>query len=241
MRVSRIAVTAGLALTLAACGGPKPGPNGLGRDETLLQVSATGQAEAKPDEANFAIGVSSIGATSEAATTANNTKINAVVTALKGLGVTDDDMQTRNLAASRIEWGSNRNKYEASNTITIRMRDVAKAGAAIQAATRAGANILSGPDLRVSDPEAASRTAYAAAFKAARARADTYAEAAGLKVARVLAIRDGGNTPPPMPYGGTFDAMAQARVLNEAAPPPVMAGTDRSLVQVSVDFVLGPK
>lgn len=240
MRASRIAVAAGLGLMVAACGNPKPGPNGLGRDETLLQVSATGQAEAKPDEANFSIGVSSIAATSEAATAANNAKINAVVTALKALGVTDDDMQTQNVAASRIDWGPNRNKFEASNTITIRMRDVAKAGAAIQAATRAGANILSGPNLRVSNPEAASRTAYAAAFKAARARADTYAEAAGLKVERVLTIRDGGGTPPPMPYGGAFEVMADQAVA-QAAPPPVMAGTDRSLVQVSVDFVLGPK
>ncbi|MCW3847784.1 SIMPL domain-containing protein [Sphingomonas sp. LB-2] len=228
------------SLALAGCGvpGQQGGPNGLERGETLLQVSATGQAETKPDEANISVGVSSIGATSEAATETNNQKINAVVGALKALGVAEADMQTQQLSVSRIGYGANRNKFEASNTITIRIRDVSKAGAAIQAATRAGANLLSGPDLRVSDPEAANKGAYAAAYKTARARADTYAEAAGLKVVRVLVIRDGGAGAPPQPMVAyeSADMVAQ-----RAAPPPVFAGSDRSQVSVSVDFALAPK
>ena len=242
MRKSAIGVVSILSLALAGCGGPwGPGPQGgLGKGETLLQVSATGQAETRPDEANFSVGVSSIGATSEAATEANNAKVNAVVAALKALGATDADMQTQQLSVGRIGYGPNRNKFEASNTITVRMRDVSKAGAAIQAATRAGANILSGPDLRVSDMEAANKGAYAAAFKAARARADVYAEAAGLKVVRVLIIRDGGGGAPPMPMA--FESADMAIAQNaRAAPPPVLAGTDRSSVSVSVDFALGPK
>ncbi|MEZ0242312.1 MAG: SIMPL domain-containing protein, partial [Sphingomonas sp.] len=233
MRKTAIGLVSLAGLTLSACGpGPHGAPNGLERGETLLQTSAIGQAETKPDEANFVVGVSSIGATSEAATAANNTKINAVVTALKALGVVEADMQTQNLNVQRIGYGPNRNKFEASNTITIRVRQVDKAGAAIQAATRAGANIVSGPDLRVSDPEAANKGAYAAAYKTARARADTSAEAAGLKVVRVLVIRDGGSgggVQQQMAYE-SMDMAANAR----AAPPPVFAGSDRSQVAVSV-------
>lgn len=237
MRKAAIALVSLAAL--AGCGGPGPGPGGLERGETLLQVSATGQTETRPDEANISVGVSSIGATSETATSANNVKINAVVGALKALGVAEADMQTQQLSVSRIGYGANRNKFEASNTITIRVRDVSKAGAAVQAATRAGANILSGPDLRVSDPEAASKGAYAAAYKTARARADTYAEAAGLKVVRVLVIRDGGAAPPMQASYETTDMAAAPRL--QAAPPPVFAGSDRSQVGVSVDFALAPK
>ena len=241
MRKTSIGLVSIAALTLAGCGGPPGGPHGGGleRGETLLQTSATGTAETKPDEANISVGVSSIGVTSEAATAANNTKINAVVGALKALGVAEADMQTQQLSVSRIGYGANRNKFEASNTITIRVRDVSKAGAAIQAATRAGANILSGPDLRVSDPEAANKGAYAAAYKTARARADTYAEAAGLKVVRVLVIRDGGMPAPPAPMMAYESADMAAN--QRAAPPPVFAGSDRSSVSVSVDFALAPK
>jgi uncharacterized protein len=240
MRKTAIGLVSLAALTLAGCGHPgPPAPNGLEHGETLLQVSASGQTETKPDEANISVGVSSIGATSEAATAGNNAKINAVVGALKALGVAEADMQTQQISASRVDYGPNRNKFEASNTITIRVRDVSKAGAAIQAATRAGANLLSGPDLRVSDPEAASKGAYAAAYKAARSRADTYAEAAGLKVVRVLVIRDGGAASPQSVMA--FEAADTAMARNQAAPPPVMAGTDRSQVSVSVDFALAPK
>jgi len=241
MHRTAIGLVSMAALTLAGCGGPPGGPHGgagLERGETLLQTSATGQAETKPDEANISVGVSSIGLTSEAATAANNQKINGVVGALKALGVAEADMQTQQLSVSRIGYGANRNKFEASNTITIRVRDVSKAGAAIQAATRAGANILSGPDLRVSDPEAANKGAYAAAYKTARARADAYAEAAGLKVVRVLVIRDGGVAAPPSPM---LYESADMAVRQQAAPPPVFAGSDRSSVSVSVDFALAPK
>lgn len=119
------------------------------------------------------------------------------------------------------------------------MRDVDKAGAAIAGATQAGANVMWGPNLSITDPEAASRSAYVAAFKAARARADAYAGAAGMKVARVLRINDGsGGGSPPTPYAADRVMLEQAQA---AAPPPVMAGTTTRQVSVSVDFALGPK
>lgn len=238
MRKTAIGLVSLAALTLAGCGGPPRSPTGLEHGETLLQISASGQSETKPDEANISVGVSSIGATSEAATAANNAKINAVVGALKALGVAEADMQTEQLNVARVDYGPNRNKFEANNTITVRVRDVSKAGAAVQAATRAGANILSGPNLRVSNPEAAGKGAYAAAYKAARSRADVYAEAAGLKVVRILVIRDGG-TVVPKPMANQNEEMVAFDAA--PAPPPVFAGTDRSQASVSVDFALAPK
>jgi uncharacterized protein YggE len=94
--------------------------------------------------------------------------------------------------------------------------------------------------MSVSDPEAANRSAYAQAYKAARARAEAYAEAAGLKVSRVLAIRDGGESGV-MPYA-TMDAMSA----QTAAPPPISAppmrpGMNASEVRVRADFALSPK
>ena len=52
------------------------------------------------------------------------------------------------------------------------VRDVDKTGQAVSAVTDAGANVVSGPDLRMSDPEGAANTAYGNAYKAARARAE---------------------------------------------------------------------
>ena len=53
------------ALMLSACGDKRVDPRGLDRDETLLQVQASGRAENRPDEARFTAGVSAIAATGQ--------------------------------------------------------------------------------------------------------------------------------------------------------------------------------
>jgi uncharacterized protein YggE len=236
MRAVTTVTMLALAATLAGCERHR-GPNRLGADETLLQVSATAKGESKPDEARFSAGVSTIGATAALASEQNNQRMSAVTTALKQFGVKDSDVQTQTLTISRIDYGANRGRFEANNVVSVRMHQVDKAGAAIAATTGAGANVLSGPDLRTADPEAATRALAGSAFKAARARADAYAAAAGLKVVRVLTIRDGGGSSTPMQLAENMDSagLTQAR-----APAPVMAGTNTSTVIVSVDFALAP-
>ncbi|HSI18515.1 MAG TPA: SIMPL domain-containing protein [Sphingomonas sp.] len=237
MRAATAVTMLALAATLASCGRHHNGSNRLGAEETLLQVSATATGEAKPDEARFSAGVSTIGATAAAASQLNNQRMSAVVTALKQFGVKDSDVQTQTLTISRIGYGANRGKFEANNVVSVRMHQVDKAGAAIAATTGAGANVLSGPDLRTADPEAATRALAGSAFKAARARADAYAAAAGLKVVRVLTIRDGGGSSSPMQLAENMDS---AGLMQARAPAPVMAGTNTSTVTVSVDFALAP-
>ncbi|PAX09293.1 SIMPL domain-containing protein [Sphingomonas lenta] len=224
---------------LAACDRAAPDPRGVDRNETLLQVTADGEAEVRPDEARFSVGVSSIAPTAAEVTAANNRKMNAVVEALKRQGIAEADMQTRQLTIGRIGYGPNRGRFEANNVLNVRVRQVGRAGEAIVAATGAGANVLSGPDLRVGDPERAGSAARAAAFRNARTRADAYAGAAGLRIARVLAIRDGGAARPPSP---SYDMAVEAQAAPApVATPPVLAGTDTRTATVSVDFALVPR
>lgn len=232
--------TLGLVLALGACTKAPPDPRGVARDEVLVQVSASGLADARPDEARFTVGVDTIAATSGAASAQNSATINKVAAALQRLGVKEDDLQTRSITLSRIDYGPNRGRFQANNLIEVKVRDIKRAGEALAAITEAGANVLSGPNLRVSDPENAARSAYAAAYRSARARAEAYAQAAGLKVVRVLAIRDGGEGGSHYPYpeeGMTMDLQARA-VAPVSAPPPVQPGISTRQVQIRVDFAL---
>jgi hypothetical protein len=222
-----------------ACGEKPVDPRGVDRNETLLQVSASGRAETRPDEARFTAGVQTIAPTAAAASAANNETINRVLAAVDGLGVKKDDVQTRNVTLSRIGYGPNRGRFEANNMIEVRVRNLDKVGEAIAAATQAGANVVSGPNLAISDRDAANRSAYAQAYKAARARADAYAEAAGLKVARVLAIRDAGEDRPIGPMYESMDATAQSAPT--VAAPSIRPGMETSEVQVRADFALAPR
>jgi len=227
-----------LCATLAACDTPPPDARGLQRDEVLVQISASGRADSRPDEARFTAGVSTVAPTAAAASTGNNEAINRVVAALRALGIRPEDIQTRSITLNRVDFGPNRGRFEANNQIEVRVRDLRKAGTAIGAATEAGANVLSGPNLDVADPEAASRAAYGAAYRAARARAEAYAEAAGLRIDRVLAIRDLEATGGPIAAAGLMEDQAAAPAVQ---PPPVLPGRNSSEVRIRVDFALAPQ
>lgn len=229
----RLALALALPLLgLAACqaaDGPRVKP-----DEVLLQVVAPGRAEVAPDEARITVGVSSTAPTARAAGSGNAQAMARVSLALDAFGVKPADVQTRNVSLSRIDYGPQKGQYRAENLAEIRLRDVSRAGEAIAAATAAGGNVVAGPNLRVSNPEAADNAAYASAYKAASARAETYAKAAGLKVERILAIRDAGGAAVPMADGYGY---ARAEAANQSAAP-VSAGADVREVRVQVDFAL---
>lgn len=230
MRALGLVLLAGLA----ACT-ERADPRGVRRNEVLLQVAATGRSEARPDEARFTVGVSTSAATAKAASAGNNATMARVIAALQQLAIPAADVQTRALTLSRVDYGRAEGRYRAENLVEVRVRKVELAGPAIAAATEAGGNVVSGPDLRVSNPDRTDNAAYAAAYRAARARADAYAEAAGLRVVRVLAIRDEGLTFGPIGYAVGAEASAGPRVVS----PPVQAGVNRREVQIRADFALG--
>lgn len=247
IRRKRVVMVAS-ALAVAACGrgDERPDPRGVDHDETLLSLSATGEAEVVPDLATIMIGVETFGANAQAANEANSRKATDIAKALAKFGVEDRDIQTANLSLNRIDFGVRKGQFQASNTLTVRLRDVSKAGEALAAATASGANVIQGPSLRIDDPEKANRGAYIAAYRAARTRAEAYAEAAGMKIARVLAIRDGGQGggyPVPMDAAAISapPPVAQASVPPPPPPPSIRPGTSRTRVSVQVDFALKAK
>ena len=230
-------------LVLAGCERAPADPRGVDRNETLLTVAATGRADTRPDEARLQLGVQSDAASAGEASRLNREKMDRVTAALARLGVRPDDLQTRNISLNRIDYGPERGRFRAHNVVEVRLRDMTKVGEAVTVVTEAGANLLSGPDLRISDRETANKSAYAAAYRAARQRADAYAEAAGLEVSRVLAIYDGGEGFAPPPPMATRDAVAQtaAPPPPESGPAPFSAGVNTTEVRVRVDFALSPK
>ena len=249
---------AAVSLTLAACDRADEA-RGVDHGETLLSVSASGQAESRPDRAQFRAGIETFSRNATSASEANAEKIAEIVAALRDLGVAEEDIQTQSVNVGRIEYGDRKGQYRAMNVVEVTMDDPDRAGAAVTAVTEAGANVLSGPSLTMSDPEATANLAYADAYKAARKRAEAYAEAAGMEVSRVLYIRDAGGQ-----QGQTWlrgaEAMNEAMVQRTsntppppvAPPPPInmgprpeeggmMVGTTRSNVYIQVDFALREK
>ena len=235
----RLSILLTSAYLVSGCQAEKPDLRGVDRNETLLTVSASGRADTRPDEAHLQMGVQSLARSAGEASRANRQKMERVAAVLSRLGVQADDLQTRNLSLQRIDYGPERGRFRADNVVEVRLRDMRKVGEAVTAVTEAGANVMSGPELRVSDREASNRSAYAAAYRAARARAEAYAGAAGLKVERVLAIYDGGESYAPPPRTMTMDVVAQSVAPPPPANVPFSPGMNTTEVRVRVDFALG--
>lgn len=232
------AAAAGLPLASAAAQVASPAPAML-LEGTLLEVSATGKTTRVPDVATISAGVVTQSATAAAALSDNAQRMARVLAALKKAGVADRDIQTSNIAIQpQYRYAQNEapviTGYQASNTVAVRFRDVARSGAILDALVREGANQIDGPNLSIDKPEAAEDEARIDAVAKARARADLYAKATGLRVERILSIGEGNGYSPPMPM-----PMMMARVsAAEGADSKVAAGEQNVTVTVNVRFLL---
>lgn len=214
---------------------------------TLLTVSAEGKVTRAPDVATFGAGVVSQGKTASEAMAANAADMTRVIAALKKAGVADKDIQTSNLSLNPV-YQPQRNLpdgtvepaqprivgYQANNTVSVRQRKLGEMGKVIDALVSAGANQVNGPGFELDDPEPAQDQARTAAMQKARARAELYARAAGLKVARILAISESGGWQPPQPV------MYKMAMADAAPSTPVQAGELQMTVNVTVQFELAP-
>ena len=205
---------------------------------TRLDLTAEGEVTRAPDIAAISAGVVTQGATAAAAMGENAQRMTATVNALKRAGVADRDIQTSSLGLSpQYRYADNEppviTGYQASNQVTVRFRDVARAGAILDALVAQGANQINGPSFALDHPESALDEARTLAVTRARARAELYARAAGLHVKRILAISESGggyNPPQPMPM------MAMAR--RDVAQTPIEAGEQKIAISVAVSFEL---
>ena len=90
--------------------------------------------------------------------------------------------------------------YQVNNDVSVRLEDVAKVGGALDALVAAGANQMNGISFDIQPPRPAcwKRPANEAVADA-RARAETYARAAGVALGPIQSISEGGGAEPPRP------------------------------------------
>ena len=207
-------------------------------DGTLLSVSSRAEARKAPDIATFSAGVVTQAADGNAALRQNAEQMNRVLAAIKAAGVADKDVQTSGISLNpQYRYEENQppriTGYQASNTVNVKLREVAKMGKVLDALVASGANQVNGPSFGIDDPEPLYDRARLDALKAARARAETSAGALGVRVRRIVSISVGGAAmPSPMPRM----AMMKAEAYDST---PVAAGESSVSVNLDVVFELG--
>ncbi len=235
-----LGMVAGVALAVVL--GPALAPraaravDGTEPDRTI-NVAGSGTVTLVPDVADLHVGVVIQRPTVKDARAAAATAMQGVVKALRAAGVAERDIQTTTLSLQPIYDYQTTGAppkitgYELRNGVVATVRDLDRLADAVDGALVAGGTTLDGISFRVDDPSGAEAQARTQAMRAARAKADALASAAGVSIIGVASISEQSSpTPWPVPYAGA---------LRDEAATPILPGTSEITVSVSVVYLIG--
>lgn len=237
--------TSGGGMAAAPMTGPMMNHNSI-QPETTLQINAEAKIQRAPDIAYLTAGVTEERATASEAMAAQAKAMNGVFAALEAAGVARKDIQTSGLSLyprydyieEKLRDGGTRGVqklagYVATNNVTARVRNLDTLGSTIDSLVKAGGNTLSGINFAIEDDKEIKNQARTQAMKDALAKAELYASAAGLRVARIVTINEG------YEYAPQPQMMARAEMAMDAsAPTPIASGEVGVTASVNVLFEL---
>ncbi|TAX35587.1 SIMPL domain-containing protein [Rhizobium leguminosarum] len=236
-----VLMTALLALPLAAAA-PAFAQEAKPR-EPVISVTGDGESSVAPDMAIVNLAVVKQAKTAREALDENNKAMNEVLAALKSGGIAERDLQTSGFSIQPqynypqpVDGQQQQPQligYQTINSVTVRLRDLAKLGAVIDQSVTLGIN--QGGEIQFTNdkPDTAIEEARKAAVADAVKRAKTLSEAAGVKLGRILEINE--NVPRAMPQ-----PVYRATMMKEAsdAAVPVQSGENNYNVSVTVTFAI---
>jgi uncharacterized protein len=201
-----------------------------------------GEVKVSPDRATIQISVQTRAATAATAAQENAKRQQEVLTALRALGLTNDQLSTVNYNVypeQRYQEGKEPIiiAYNVTNTIVADVRRLDQVGPVIDAALAHGANMITSLQFYASNTESARRTAIASAIEKARGDAEAAARAAHGSLGTLLEISIGSyNPPPPRPL-----AMMRATAgVAAQADTPINPGEETLSVEVSTRWRFNP-
>jgi hypothetical protein len=236
MKKTALTLAAALALTAPLAAQPvQEQETTAERVVPVLSVQGSGSSRVDPDEATVRLGVQAQAPTAQAVMQQVNQTANAILAAVRKLGVPEKDIQTSELNLSPVYAQLPQDRggepriagYQASNVVSIRLTKLDQVGPAVDAGLGAGANRLDGVLFGLQNDQAARADALAQAAAAARTKAAALARALNVRLAEIVEVVEGGVT--------VFTPMRSSRTL---AMESMSADTPVSSGQVGVDASL---
>jgi hypothetical protein len=211
-----------------------------GEAQPTLSLSASADVQLAPEYATVSSGVVTRAETAQAAVRANAQAMSDVFSALRAMGVAEDDMQTSQMSVSpvysdRREPGQielNIIGYEARNTVSAKIRDTDRVGQAIDAMVEAGANNINSVNFGADDTGDALNEARRNAVASLLAKAELFADAAGFELCGIRRMGED-YARPPQPV-----MMRAAFAEDAGAATPVAAGQLTLTASVNADFCI---
>jgi len=242
-KTADLAAIALLGLSFLAAAGVARAEDSQQRREATIVVSGEGEAKAVPDMALITLSVVRQAKTAREALDDNNKAMGDVLAALKQSGIADRDLQTSGFGIMpQFNYPTDTGGralppeligYQATNTLTVRVRDLTRLGAVIDQAVTLGVN--QGGDVAFTNdkPQPLVTEARKAAVADALDKAKVLTEAAGVKLGRIVEISESmPRAPQPL-----YRAAAMAKEMSDSSVP-MAAGENSYSVTVNVTFAL---
>ncbi len=220
---------------------PLSADSGHEKKERTITVQGQGKITAVPDIATLSVEVSHEGADLDPILALVRKDMNKVLEVAKTQGIADKDIQTESFQVHpKYEQDKHGNShpagFEVANRVSVKVRDLKKAGKVLSAVLNAGATTVNGPNFELDNPQAAEREALAAATKDAKAKAQAIAEAAGVQLGEITAINPQTvNWPGPRPR---IFANAMAMPMAVQSEEPMAVGEQTLTGSVTITYAI---
>lgn len=201
----------------------------------VINVSGTGKVLAVPDTGEFSFSVVADAKTVTDAQSNAATKTNAIIDALKTLGVAEADIQTTNYSSYPTYQYNNYpcvqpltessassgtiipyppcttgrqvlTGYEVNESISVKIRKTADAGTVLTKVGTLGATNISSLNFVVDNPDMVNAEARDKAIADAKAKAAVLAKSLGIHLVKIINFQESGNQP--IYYGMAYDSKA---------------------------------
>jgi len=223
-----------------------------------ITVTGTANSDVANNQANFTATVTSTSADKQTAVNKVNSQMTDLIKAVKDFGIADADIQTQQVNVYQLPVSpapvpqtangsgpqtlvypappvrtGNGGDWQASNSISITLRDVTKASGLSDVLNNSGATNVFGPNLTVDQKNMSDTDLLTKAVADARTKAEAIAKAGGQSVGKMINVQEGGSAYP-MPMFATKDIAQSASGIST----PVQTGTSNLSKSVTVVFEL---
>ncbi|HMC55312.1 MAG TPA: SIMPL domain-containing protein [Gemmatimonadaceae bacterium] len=208
-----------------------------------LVTSGQGEAKVTPDRVSVLVNVQTRAPTAAAAASSNAERTKAVLDVLGRLGLPKDQLSTEGYSAypemsyDRVGGTPKVIGYVVTNSVRAESKRIEQAGAIIDAALGAGANLINSLSFYASSIDEPRRQAIALAVSSAHADAEAMAQAAGGRLGALLELSTQGPTAPPRPM---FDMAARGKT-TMAEQTPINPGQQTVNVFVTARWTFVPR
>ena len=205
---------------------------------SLFTVDGTGKATGIPDMAQLSVGVTKTASTVASAQDQTNSATNKIIEDLKKLGIAEKNIKTTNYDVNPnydySRGGQNITGYTVIQTLEVDITPIDVANKAIDAATADGANLVNGATFTFSDKtkKELENKARIEAVSAAKEKAESLANAAGIRLGKVIDVQESNSYSPrpvPMMAKGAADSTS-------SAPTQLQPGENSITINVALSY-----